>query len=104
MPDFLQVTTVTETRDQAVALADSAVSQRLAAHAQIVGPVITVLGSGTGREFQLLLTTRADLYPNLEALLLGQHPWSNPEVCATAISAGSADYLAWLDSELLPAA
>ncbi len=67
MTDFVQVSTVTETRDQAVQLAQSVVRKRLAAGAQIVGPVTSVfwhLGEfGTGEEWQLLLKTRADRYP-----------------------------------------
>lgn len=86
MTDFVQVSTATETRDQAVQLAQIVVRERLAAGAQIVGPVTSVfwhLGEfGTGEEWQLLLKTTKDRYPAPEAHLLAHHPWDNPEVSA----------------------
>ena len=69
MTDFVQVSTATETREQAVLLAESVVRARLAAGAQVVGPVTSVfwhLGEfGTGEEWQLLLKTTAERYPAL---------------------------------------
>lgn len=102
MADYLTVSTATETRDQAIALARSAVEARLAAGAQIVGPVTSVfwhLGEfGTGEEYQLLLKTTAARYPELEAHLLAAHPWDNPEVIAVPIEAGSRACLDWIDN------
>ncbi|MEU0241549.1 divalent-cation tolerance protein CutA [Nocardiopsis sp. NPDC006198] len=100
MTGYVQVSTATETREQAVDLAKSLVTAKLAAGAQIVGPVTSVfwhLGEfGTGQEWQLLLKARADRYPQIEAHLVEHHPWTNPEVVATAIVAGSPDYLRWI--------
>jgi periplasmic divalent cation tolerance protein len=100
MAEYLQVSTATETREQAVELAKSIVAAKLAAGAQIVGPVTSVfwhLGEfGTGEEWQLLLKARADRYPEIEAHLIEHHQWNNPEVVATAIQNGSADYLQWV--------
>ncbi|MFD4878469.1 divalent-cation tolerance protein CutA [Streptomyces sp. NPDC058420] len=104
MTDYLQVSTATESREAAVELARSAVSSRLAAGAQVVGPVISAfwhLGEfGTGEEWQLSLKARADHYDRLESHLLKHHPWDNPEVLAVPIVAGSAAYLRWLGSNL----
>ncbi|MDQ7910794.1 divalent-cation tolerance protein CutA [Phytohabitans sp. ZYX-F-186] len=100
MTDYLVVATATETREQAVTLAGSAVAARLAGNAQVIGPVVSVfwhLGEqGTGEEYQLLLYTTADRYPDLEARLLREHPWDNPQVTATPIVAGAAGCLEWL--------
>ncbi|MFJ4920630.1 divalent-cation tolerance protein CutA [Streptomyces sp. NPDC088725] len=107
MTDLVQVSTATETRDQAVRLAQSVVRERLAAGAQIIGPVTSVfwhLGEfGTGEEWQLLLKTRADRYPALEAHLLEHHPWDSPEVSAVAIVAGSERCLRWVAESTEPA-
>ncbi|MFF7754359.1 divalent-cation tolerance protein CutA [Streptomyces sp. NPDC007971] len=101
MADYLTVSTATETRDQAVALAQSAVQARLAAGAQIVGPVTSVFWHagefGTGEEYQLHLKTSAARYPELEAHLIEHHPWKNPEVTGTPIVQGAAPYLEWID-------
>ncbi|GAA1112371.1 divalent-cation tolerance protein CutA [Nocardiopsis exhalans] len=106
MTDYLQVSTATETREQALELAKSVVAAKLAAGAQIVGPVTSVfwhLGEfGTGEEWQLLLKARADQYPQIQAHLIGHHPWTNPEVVATAIVEGSPDYLRWVGSTTAP--
>ncbi|MER6678809.1 divalent-cation tolerance protein CutA [Streptomyces sp. NPDC000983] len=100
MADFLQVSTATPTREQAVALARSAVAERLAAGAQIIGPVTSAFWHdgefGTGEEWQLLLKTTGVRYPALEAHLIEHHPWENPEVCATEIVQGAARCLEWI--------
>ncbi|MFJ9895226.1 divalent-cation tolerance protein CutA [Streptomyces sp. NPDC091280] len=101
MADYLTVSTATETREQAVALAQSAVRARLAAGAQIVGPVTSTFWHagefGTSEEYQLLLKTSGRRYPQLEAHLIEHHPWDNPELCATEIVRGSRVYLEWID-------
>ncbi|MFF2066417.1 divalent-cation tolerance protein CutA [Streptomyces sp. NPDC058200] len=106
MADVWQVSTATETREEAVALAESVVMARLAAGAQIVGPVISVFWHqgqfGTGEEWQLLFKTRADRYRELEAHLLRHHPWDKPEVVAVPVVAGSADYLQWVEATTEP--
>jgi periplasmic divalent cation tolerance protein len=106
MSDYVQVSTATETHEQAVELAKSLVTAKLAAGAQIVGPVTSVfwhLGEfGTGQEWQLLLKARADRYPRIEAHLVEYHPWTNPEVVATAIVAGSPAYLRWIATTTAP--
>lgn len=100
MGGFLQVSTATESREVAERLARSVVTARLAAGAQIIGPVVSVfwhLGEfGVGEEWQLLLKTSEETYPALESHLLQHHPWENPEISAVPIVAGSDAYLAWL--------
>ena len=104
MADFLTVSTATATRDQAVALAESTVRARLAAGAQIIGPVTSTFWHagefGTGEEYQLLLKTTEARYPQLEAHLVENHPWDNPEVVGTAIETGALPYLAWIERTL----
>lgn len=100
MTEYVQVSTATETKQQAVDLAGGAVQQRLAAGAQVVGPVVSVfwhLGEyGTGEEWQLLLKTTTDRYAELEAHLLKHHPWDSPEVCAVPIVRGAERCLQWI--------
>ncbi|MFM9446974.1 divalent-cation tolerance protein CutA [Streptomyces acidiscabies] len=106
MTDYVQVSTATETRQQAIDLAGEVVQRRLAAGAQIVGPVTSVfwhLGEyGTGEEWQLLLKTTADRYPELEAHLLEHHPWDNPEVCAVPMVMGAERYKQWIADSVVP--
>ncbi|MGH3648141.1 MAG: divalent-cation tolerance protein CutA [Micromonosporaceae bacterium] len=100
MVGFIQVSTATESRAAAEKLARSVVEARLAAGAQIIGPVVSAywhLGEfGTGEEWQLLLKTRDDRYAALEAHLVEHHPWKNPEISAVPIVSGSESYLGWI--------
>ncbi|MDX6236224.1 MAG: periplasmic divalent cation tolerance protein [Kribbellaceae bacterium] len=67
MPRYLQVSTATPTRDDAVRLAGSAVRAGLAAGAQVIGPVVSVFWHsgeyGGGEEWQVLLKTSEARYP-----------------------------------------
>lgn len=100
MADYVQVSTATETKEQAVELARTAVRDRLAAGAQIIGPVTSAFWHngefGNGEEWQLLLKTTIERYPELEQHLVTKHPWDNPEMCATPIVAGAEPCLEWI--------
>jgi periplasmic divalent cation tolerance protein len=65
----------------------------------VFGPATTAFWHrgefGTGEEWQVVLKTTKDRYPELEAHLIAEHPWDNPEVSFTALG-GSAAYLAWV--------
>ncbi|MFF8387407.1 divalent-cation tolerance protein CutA [Streptomyces kanasensis] len=106
MSDHVQVSTATPTKDDAEALAGSAVKARLAAGAQVIGPVTSVFWHsgeyGTGEEYKVLLTTTAARYPELEAHLLAAHPWDNPELIATPIVGGAARALEWIRDSVSP--
>lgn len=99
-PRYIEVSTATDSKDVAVALARIAVESRLAAGAQISGPVAAVfwhLGEfGTSEEWRLVLRTRLELFDALRAKLVEHHPWKNPEVLAIEIAAGSSEYLEWI--------
>ncbi|MFE6956976.1 divalent-cation tolerance protein CutA [Streptomyces sp. NPDC057696] len=100
--EYLQGATATENRDDAKRLAQSAVQAKLATGAQIIGPVDTAFWHngeyGEGQEYRILLKTRSDKYTELERHLIEHHPWTNPEVVATEITAGSAACLAWINT------
>jgi periplasmic divalent cation tolerance protein len=97
--NILQVSTATPTREAALALAESAVSARLAANAQIIGPVASAFWHagefGTGEEWKLLLATTYERYDQLEEHLVAQHPWENPEVTAVEVVRAPARYAEW---------
>ncbi|SBT67278.1 Uncharacterized protein involved in tolerance to divalent cations [Micromonospora sediminicola] len=101
----LQVSTAVETRDAAVELARLVVEARLAAGAQIVGPVISAFWHqgefGTGEEWQLLLKTHAQRFEDLRAFLQDHHPWQNPEIAAVPVVMSSDEYAAWVGRTLL---
>ena len=99
--DLLQVQTVTPTKDDAIALARSAVEAKLAAGGQVAGPVTSVfwhLGEfGTGEEWQVILKTTASNWSALEKHLVEHHVWTNPEVTAVPLAQASAPYAEWVN-------
>ncbi|MEV1006406.1 divalent-cation tolerance protein CutA [Streptomyces sp. NPDC049881] len=103
MADHLTVLTTIDSRDDAEELARSAVAARLAACAQVEAPVTSVYRwQGEVRvdeEWRVTFKTTAARYPALEAHLKAEHSYSNPEIIATPITHGSAEYLAWVDEE-----
>jgi periplasmic divalent cation tolerance protein len=98
--DFCFVLTVTPDRESAARLAGSALKARLAAGAQVHGPVSSFfwhLGeSGEGEEWQVVLKTTMAAYADLERHLVAAHPWDKPEVVAIPLAAGSKPFLQWL--------
>ncbi|MCX4991090.1 MULTISPECIES: divalent-cation tolerance protein CutA [unclassified Streptomyces] len=105
-PACLAVLTTTDAAEKAEALARGAVAARVAACAQISGPVTSVYrwegAVTTASEWQIQFKTTAARYPALEAYLLNAHDYDTPEIIATRIVAGSPDYLRWLEEETAP--
>ncbi|GGY24184.1 divalent-cation tolerance protein CutA [Streptomyces xanthochromogenes] len=101
--ETLTVQTTTDSAEKATALARGAVEARLAACAQIAGPVTSVYhwagGIETTQEWQVLFKTTAARYQALERHLLAAHDYETPEIIATAVVAGSPAYLSWVAAE-----
>lgn len=99
----MQVVTTAETRTEAERLGRSAVERRLAACAQVVGPITSTYwwdGSvQSSTEWQCVLKTTKARFDELRAHLETEHTYDTPEIVATPIVAGAADYLDWLARE-----
>lgn len=98
---YVQVTVSAADQETLARLARGALGAKLAAGAHILGPVPSFfwhLGEqGEGQEWHLVLKTTGQRYAALEAHLIAEHPWDNPEVSAVAIAGGSAAYLEWIE-------
>lgn len=103
-PHLLQVVTTTADKKDAEVLATAVLQKRLAACAQISGPIESrYRWNGrleTSREYVLTLKTHTGCYAKLEKLLAEIHPYDEPEIIATAAAKVSAGYLKWLQNEL----
>ncbi|MEU1038399.1 divalent-cation tolerance protein CutA [Streptomyces sp. NPDC005551] len=101
--DWLTVLTTTDAAGKAQALARGAVEARAAACAQISGPVTSVYrwqdAVETAEEWQVLFKTTGARYDALEAYLREAHDYDTPEIIATPVVRGSADYLRWVAEE-----
>jgi len=97
------VTTTTASAEAAQALAADAVDAQLGACAQVAGPVTSVYrwegAMQTEQEWRVEIKTAADRVDALVAHIVANHDYDVPEVVATAVVAGSADYLSWVVNE-----
>ena len=100
---FLIVQTTTDSRAEAVELARTAVEARLAACAQVSGPVAsTYWWEGAverAEEWVLALKLPASGYQALADFLARSHSYDEPEIVATPIVAGSEGFLNWIEEE-----
>ncbi|MFG2438558.1 divalent-cation tolerance protein CutA [Streptomyces sp. NPDC048508] len=105
-PACLAVLTTTDSAERAGELARGAVAARVAACAQISGPVTSVYrwqgAVETATEWQIHFKTTEVRYPALEAYLREAHAYETPEIIATPVVAGGADYLRWVARETTP--
>ena len=89
-------------RVMAERIAEALVADRLAACVNIV-PGITSVYRWQGEvqhdsELLLLIKTRDECYPALEARIRELHSYEVPEIIAVPLQRGSESYLAWLDA------
>ncbi|MEU3555757.1 divalent-cation tolerance protein CutA [Streptomyces fragilis] len=103
MTQWLTVLTTIDSPEKAQALARGAVRERVAACAQISGPVTSVYRwqgvVETASEWQVLFKTTAARYEALEAHLRAAHDYETPEIVATPVVRGDAAYLRWVEDE-----
>jgi len=101
---FILVLTGTSSRAEAQAIADATIEQRLAAAAQVIGPVTSTYrweGQVThAEEWLCLLKTSASLYESVEQTIRSLHSYELPGILAIPLAAGSAPYLGWFAQEL----
>jgi periplasmic divalent cation tolerance protein len=100
MTHELVVLVTTSTRDEAAAIAEALVSERLAACVNIVAAIESIYrweGKVTcDSEALMIIKTTSDRYPELERRVKELHSYSTPEVIAMKIERGSAQYLNWV--------
>ena len=94
------VLTTLDERTAAMGMARSLVDEGLAAcvHLLPAGTSVYVWEGEVAEdtEYTLLIKTRQDLYPDLEAAILERHPYEVPEILALPVQDGLPDYLDWV--------
>jgi periplasmic divalent cation tolerance protein len=104
--EYLQVQTTTDSRVEAIELGRSAVRARLAACAQVAGPVASTYwwegGIEQAEEWLVLLKLPASRFTELVAFITEHHSYDEPEVVAIPIVAGAPSYLTWISEETVP--
>jgi periplasmic divalent cation tolerance protein len=104
MGSYIQVSTTAGTSEDAARIGRTVVERRLAACAQVVGPITsTYWWKGeieTAQEWLCLIKSTRQAYPALEQAIRDVHPYEVPEILAVPVVAGGEAYLAWLEGEI----
>ncbi len=100
----VQIATMTDSAELAATIADTLVGGRLAACAQVLGPMDSIYW-WQGRmeratEWQCVVKTRDDLYERVEARIMALHSYEVPAITAVAVVHGSKSYLEWVNGEV----
>ncbi len=102
--DYLLVITTTTSREDAEKIAALMVKERLAACAQIEGPLISTYWwkgkAEKDQEWKCSFKTSKSKYSRLEQAIKDVHSYDTPEIIVLPILAGSSDYLDWMKAEL----
>jgi periplasmic divalent cation tolerance protein len=99
-PEPIIVVTTSDRLETLEQIAKDAVSQKLAACCQIVGPITShYVWEGkpeTSHEWQCQIKTTMSAYEKLEGLIKELHHYDEPEIIFFRIDGGSDSYLQWL--------
>lgn len=98
-----QVVTTTDSEAEAQRLAALLIEERLAACAQVDGPIHSTYWwegkAATDPEWRITIKTSATQYPDMARRLADQHTYDVPEILATEVVAGHPAYVQWVVDE-----
>ncbi len=104
MTKLILVVTAVRSKEEAVELSRTVVEKRMAACAQVLGPVTsTYWWKGrieTVEEWLCLMKSNADLYEKLESTICNIHSYEVPEIFSLTATRSNRRYLDWLEREL----
>jgi periplasmic divalent cation tolerance protein len=99
----LEVKTTTDSKHEAESLARAIVEARLAACVQVLGPIWSVYWWNNeveeATEWVCTMKTSAQKFSELESFIKANHGYETPEIIATPVTSGSAEYLAWVERQ-----
>ena len=105
-PEVLLVLTNLPDRAAAERIADSLVTQEVAACVNVLAECASVYRwqgkVERASEVPLLIKTTRAAYPQLESALRKLHPYELPEIIALPVSGGLPEYLNWITQETKP--
>ncbi len=103
MTEYIEVRTALPSREDANKIAQHLVTKRLAASAQVSGPIASVYwwkGEMTNaEEWTVTAKTQLSLYSQVEQAIRQLHPYEEPGIIAISIIAGSTSYFSWISKE-----
>ena len=103
MPDYIEVHSTTDSQQEADKICAAVVEARLAACAQVSGPIrSTYWWQGKierAQEYFLTMKTTRDRFDELARVIRENHSYDVPDIVAVPIVEGTADYLGWISAE-----
>jgi len=98
---YMVVLVTTKDKDEAMSIAEVLVSERLAACANVLEPVVSVY-TWKGKiersaEALMMLKTHADVFHLLVERVKELHSYDVPEIIGIPITGGNPAYLKWID-------
>jgi periplasmic divalent cation tolerance protein len=100
------VITTTDSEDAADELARGIVEATVGACAQVVGPIKSAYRwegkVSVDQEWQIWIKTTTARLDDLTTFIKANHSYDLPEIVATPIIGGSAEYLSWVTGETQP--
>lgn len=103
MQEYIEVHSTTRSRDEAEKICTAVVEARLAACAQVSGPIqSTYWWQGKierSEEFFLTMKTTADRFDEIAQVIRDNHSYEIPDIVSVPLISGIADYLRWISAE-----
>lgn len=102
---YIVVLVTTKDKAQAIKIANGLLVARLIACANILDGVQSMFWwqgkVDRSKETLLVLKTKASLFKKVELKVKSLHSYKVPEIIALPITAGSADYLKWIEDNVM---
>lgn len=106
MTEAILITTTAGSREEAQRIAAALIERRLAACAQVGGPISSTYhwqgAVETSEEWLCTAKTLSERYGAVEQAIRELHSYDEPEILAVSVTAGSRSYLEWLSAEVGP--
>ena len=104
MGEYIQVSTTTGSKEDALKIARKIIQERLAACVQVEGPIESIYRweekIQEDEEWLVTVKTRRDKYESLEQTIKEIHPYDVPEIIGMPLTEGLRKYFEWMDEEL----
>ncbi len=100
MLNFIQISTTTETKEEAEKISQEILEKQFAACVQIIGPIKSSYWwkdkIEQAEEWLCLIKTHEKYFDEIEKLISSIHSYETPEIIATPIITGSKKYIEWI--------
>ena len=104
MGKYIQVSTTTGSKEDALKIAKKLLQERLAACIHVGGPITSIYRwegkTQEDEEWRVTIKSRNDIYERLEKTIKEIHSYEVPEIIGTPLTVGSSEYFEWMDEEL----